>query len=150
MPNPPADLTRTRYALLRSFRRDGTAVDTPIWFRIDGSTVLFRTKIGPKTRRLAASPRVELRPCDYRGRVTGDPVAVTGQATILTGPDAEAGNRALHQRYGWQWNVVPMLRIPGVVAVHRDLSPIEKLRRIRTTSLWADSAIVRVELDGAA
>ncbi|WP_067899000.1 PPOX class F420-dependent oxidoreductase [Nocardia vaccinii] len=146
---PYPDLARSHYALLRSYRRDGTAVDTPIWFRLDGSILLFRTKIGPKTRRLANSPRVELRPCDYRGRITGDHLAVTGCATILSGEDAEAANRALRERYGWQWNVVPMIRIPGVVNVHRELSTREKLRRTRAKVLWPDSAIVRVELDPA-
>lgn len=141
------DLAQSRYALLRSFRRDGTTVDTPIWFRLDGTTLLFRTKIGPKTRRLAASPLVEVRPCDYRGRITGDPAAVSGRSTILSGEEAEAANRALRKRYGWQWNVVPMIRIPGVVNVHRELSVREKLRRTRSKTLWPDSAIVRVELD---
>ncbi|WP_019929030.1 PPOX class F420-dependent oxidoreductase [Nocardia sp. BMG111209] len=147
MSNPYPELARSRYALLRSHRRDGTAVDTPIWFRLDGTTLVFRTKIGPKTRRLAVTPAVELRPCDHRGRITGDTAPVTGQATILAGEEAEAANRALHERYGWQWNVVPMIRIPGVVNVHRTLSLAEKVRRTRTGTLWTDSAIVRVELD---
>ncbi|MQY28847.1 PPOX class F420-dependent oxidoreductase [Nocardia aurantia] len=147
MSNLYPELARSRYALLRSHRRDGTAVDTPIWFRLDNTTLVFRTKIGPKTRRLAASPRVELWPCDHRGRVAGNPAAVTGHAAILTGDDAETANRALHERYGWQWNVIPMIKIPGVVNVHRALSFSEKLRRTRTKTLWPDSAIVRVELD---
>lgn len=53
-------LRRSRYALLRSRRRDGTAVDTPIWFVLQGRTLFFRTKIGPKTKRLAARPEVTL------------------------------------------------------------------------------------------
>jgi uncharacterized protein len=63
------ELGRARYALLRTYRRDGTPVDTPIWFHQDATTLVFRTKIGPKTKRLAAHPRVELRACDHRGRV---------------------------------------------------------------------------------
>jgi uncharacterized protein len=147
MPIPDSALARSRYALLRSYRRDGAAVDTPIWFRLDGATLVFRTKIGPKTRRLTATPRVELRPCDHRGRLTGDPAPVTGRATILSGDEAEAANRSLHRRYRWQWNIVPMITVPGVVNVHRDLSLREKLRRTRTTTVWPDSAIVRVDLD---
>ncbi len=119
MPASYPDLARSRYALLRSFRRDGSAVDTPIWFRLDGSALLFRTKIDPKTRRLAATPSVELRPCDYRGRTTGNPTGATGHAAILSGDDAGVANRALRKRYGWQWNLVPMIRVPGVVNVHR-------------------------------
>ncbi|MEV0670194.1 PPOX class F420-dependent oxidoreductase [Mycobacterium sp. NPDC050441] len=138
-------LSRSQYALLRSFRRDGTAADTPIWFVLDGRTALFRTKIGPKTRRLAARPDVELVVCDYRGRITGT-TWLTGRATVLAGEDAEQANRALHQRYGWQWNIVPLLKIPGITNVHRDLPLREKLRRARNRALWPDSAIVRIDL----
>ena len=73
-----------RYALLRSYRRDGTPVDTPIWFALDGLLLVFRTKVGPKTRRLAANPAVELTPCDYKGRVREDAATVAGRATILS------------------------------------------------------------------
>lgn len=139
-------LNRTRYALLRSFRRDGTPVDTPIWFAVDDDrAIVFRTKVGPKTKRLSAHPEVELIACDYRGRIT-DPAPRYGRASILTGDQAEQANRALHRRYGWQWNIVPLLKIPGVTNVHRDLPLREKLRRARTRDVWPDSAIVRVEL----
>ncbi|WP_411157561.1 PPOX class F420-dependent oxidoreductase [Nocardia farcinica] len=126
-----------RYAQLRSYRSDGTPVDTPIWFRCDDTAVVFRTKRGPETRRLTADPRVALRPCDHRGRVLPG-------APVLTG---RAREDALRERYGWQWNILPMVRIPGVVNVHRDLPLREKLRRARARTLWPDSAIVRIELD---
>ncbi|MHC9292804.1 PPOX class F420-dependent oxidoreductase [Mycobacterium sp. LTG2003] len=139
-------LRRSRYALLRTYRRDGTAVDTPIWFVLEDRTMLFRTKIGPKTRRIAARPDVELVPCDHKGRVTGTARAI-GRATVLTGVDAQRGNRALHGRYGWQWNILPVLKIPGITNVHRDLPLGEKLRRARDRNVWPDSAIVRIDLD---
>lgn len=139
-------LHHARYALLRSFRRDGTPVDTPIWFALDGDTLLFRTKIGPKTRRLAHGRDVELTACDYRGRPRRDAPTLAGRAVMLSGDEAEAANRLLHSRYGWQWNVVPVLPVPGVTNVHRDLALRDKLRRTRTRTLWPDSAIVRVQL----
>ncbi|MDT5140593.1 MAG: hypothetical protein QOD58_4855 [Mycobacterium sp.] len=140
------ELQDARYALLRSFRRDGTPIDTPIWFALDGDALLFRTKVGPKTKRLATRPDVELTICDYRGRVQPGAAQATGRAMMLAGDDAERANRLLHRRYGWQWNMVPLLKIPGVTNVHRDLPLNEKLRRARDRKLWADSAIVRVQL----
>lgn len=147
MPSTQADLATlnsARYAMLRTYRRDGTPVDTPIWFVLDGRTALFRTKIGPKTRRVQAHPEVELTACDHRGNTAGP--AIPGRARVLSGADAERGNRALHRRYGWQWNIVPLLKIPGVTNVHRDLPLREKLRRARHRNLWPDSAIVVIEL----
>jgi uncharacterized protein len=139
------ELSDARYALLRSFRRDGTPVDTPVWFGLDGDALLFRTKVGPKTRRLATCRDVQLAACDYRGRVHPGATTVAGRATILSGADAERANRTLHARYGWQWNIVPLIKVPGVTNVHQDLCVREKLRRARDRGVWADSVIVRVE-----
>lgn len=140
------ELTGARYALLRSYRRNGTAINTPIWFDIQGRSVVFRTKVGAKTNRVAARPDVELTVCDYLGRVPAGATTFAGRATILSGEEAEEANRALHRRYGWQWNIVPMFKIPGVTNGHEDLSVGEKLRRMRNRNVWPDSAIVRVDL----
>ncbi|WAC89427.1 PPOX class F420-dependent oxidoreductase [Mycobacterium sp. Aquia_213] len=135
-----------RYALLRSFRRDGTPADTPIWFAMDGDALVFRTKVGPKTKRLTARPDIELRACDHRGRVRDGAATLAGRATLLSGADAERANRILHRRYGWQWNIVPLIKVPGVTNVHQNLPLPEKLRRARARGVWADSVIVRVQL----
>jgi PPOX class probable F420-dependent enzyme len=140
-----AELSAARYALLRSFRRDGTPIDTPIWFGLHGDALLFRTKMGPKTSRLATRRDVELTACNYRGRVHPGATTIAGRATILSGADAERANRVLHERYGWQWNIVPLIKVPGVTNVHQDLGVWEKLRRARDRGVWADSVIVRVD-----
>jgi uncharacterized protein len=139
------ELSETRYALLRTFRRDGTAVDTPIWFDVQRDSVILRTKVGPKTKRLKARPDVELTACDYRGHVLGDATTFAGRATILSDVEAVEANRELQRRYGWQWNIVPLIKIPGVKNVHRGLPLREKLRRARDRNVWPDSAIVRID-----
>jgi PPOX class probable F420-dependent enzyme len=140
-------LASTRYAQLRTYRRNNSAVDTPVWFVLDGDLLTFRTKLGPKTRRIAAHPAVELWPCDYRGRYAEGISMVRGEATILDGAAAEEANRALHRRYGWQYNVVPLLNVPGVKNVDHNLPLREKLRRATARDLWPDSAIVAVKLN---
>ncbi|OBF74837.1 PPOX class F420-dependent enzyme [Mycobacterium sp. 852002-51613_SCH5001154] len=139
-------LRAARYALLRSFRRDGSPVDTPIWFGLDGDALVFRTKVGPKTRRLTTRRDVELTACDHRGRVRPGAKPVAGRATILSGDDAERANRVLNKRYGWQWNIVPLIKVPGVTNVHQDLCVREKLSRARDRGVWPDSVIVRVDV----
>lgn len=140
-----SELGGTRYAVLRTYRRDATPVDTPIWFDIQGDSVVFRTKIGPKTKRLGERPDVELTACDYRGRVHRGATTFSGRATILAGAEAVQANRGLHRRYGWQWNVVPLIKIPGVTNVHTELSLRDRLRRARDRGVWPDSAIVRID-----
>lgn len=141
-----ASLRTARYAQLRTFRRDGSAVDTPIWFALDGNVLVFRTKRGPKTARIAANSSVEVWPCDFRGRYPVGVPTVRGQATIVEGPVAEAANTALHRRYGWQFNVLPLVRLPGVKNVDHALPLREKLRRATMNGVWPDGAIVEVAL----
>lgn len=140
-----SELTRTRYALLRSYKKNGEPVDTPIWFAVEDNSIVFRTKRGPKTARLRAHPRVELAACDYRGRKLSGANVFTGTATVLDDAAAADANRVLHRRYGWQWNVVPLMRIPGVTQVHAGLPLREKWRRARNRNVWDDSAIVRID-----
>jgi PPOX class probable F420-dependent enzyme len=140
-------IASARYAQLRTYRRDGRGVDTPIWFVLEGDTLTLRTKVGPKTRRIAANPAVVLWPCDYRGRYDEATLAMPGRAAILEGDAAEAANRALHRRYGWQYNVVPLLKVPGVANVDHELPLREKFRRVTSGSLWPDSAIIAVKLN---
>jgi uncharacterized protein len=142
-------LDAARYAQLRTRRRNGDPVDTPIWFHLDDDRLVFRTKIGPKTRRITANPRVEVWPCDYRGRYSANPATVTGHATILSGQAAETANRALHRRYGWQYNLMPLIKVPGIYSADDGLPLREKARRVRTRNVWPDSAIVEVSLEFA-
>ena len=55
---------------------------------------------------------------------------------------AEAANEALHRRYGWKWNVVPMVPVPGVRSAKHGLSIRGRLRMMRHRSLWPTSVIV--------
>ena len=142
------ELSDARYALLRTYRRDGTPVDTPIWFERQANSVVFRTKVGPKTARLRANPDVELTACDHRGRISSGATLFAGRAEFLADEEAQAANRALHRRYGWQWNVVPLLKIPGVTNVYSTLPLREKLCRLRDRNVWPHSAIVRIHLSG--
>jgi PPOX class probable F420-dependent enzyme len=141
------ELSKTRYAVLRSYKKDGVPVDTPIWFALAENSIVFRTKRGPKTARLRAHPRVELTACDYRGQKLSGATVFTGKATILDGAAAADANRVLHRRYGWQWNLVPLIRIPGVTQVHAGLPLREKWHKARNRGVWDDSAIVRIDFD---
>jgi uncharacterized protein len=66
---------------LTTFRRDGTAVATPVWFVADGGTLLVWTGESTwKVKRLRHDPHVEVAICDFRGRELGP--RARGSATI--------------------------------------------------------------------
>lgn len=81
-------LADARFIDLVTFRRTGEAVGTPVLFAIDGDRLLVRTaQDAGKLKRLRHTSRVEVAPCDQRGRRLG--AAIPGWARVL-GPDAIA------------------------------------------------------------
>ncbi|HTO70577.1 MAG TPA: PPOX class F420-dependent oxidoreductase [Myxococcota bacterium] len=65
-------LEKENYLSLATFRRDGRAVATPIWFAAEGGTlVAFTAGDSGKVKRVRNSGRARIAACDVRGRVHG-------------------------------------------------------------------------------
>jgi PPOX class probable F420-dependent enzyme len=61
-----------KYVNLRSFKRDGGPVDTPVWFAVvDDKVVIFTDGTSYKVKRVRRNPQVELARCDLRGALLG-------------------------------------------------------------------------------
>jgi len=103
-PRTPGDLDAVaahRYVSLTTFRRSGEPVSTPVWVARDGDELVVIT-VDPsgKLKRLANDPRVELRPCDMRGRVTEGAPAYAGTAVVDRSPEGVAAvKRAIGRKY---------------------------------------------------
>ena len=140
----PAWVQDLRYATLTTFRADGLGVASPIWFAAHEGTLLIRTPTATaKVRRINADPRVELAPSDWKGRpVTGALLEAT--AEVLPRQEAVALEPVLRARYGWQWNIVPMIPLPGVRSAHRGLPLRDRIALARAQELWAESSILRI------
>jgi PPOX class probable F420-dependent enzyme len=90
-----------KYALLVTFRRDGTAVPSPVWFALlDDRHLITRTEARTaKVRRIRNDPRVRVFPCDPRGKPLGP--GVEGIARILQArEECERAEAALDRHYG--------------------------------------------------
>jgi PPOX class probable F420-dependent enzyme len=111
-----------RTVLLTTFRRDGTAVSTPVHIA-PGEGVAYARTFDPcgKLKRLRRSPHALVAPCTFRGRVTGPEVEVV--ARELDGDDAEQAARALAAKYPvMHGRLIPRLhRMKGVRTVHLEL-----------------------------
>jgi PPOX class probable F420-dependent enzyme len=67
-----AEFDRERYLNLATFRRDGRAVETPVWFAAhDGRLYVFSEARAGKMKRLRNDSTVRVAACDVRGRVHG-------------------------------------------------------------------------------
>ncbi|MGA2859001.1 MAG: PPOX class F420-dependent oxidoreductase [Candidatus Sulfotelmatobacter sp.] len=100
----PAAIQNHKYISLKTFRKTGVGVATPVWFgEEDGKLyVMTRSDMG-KTKRIRNNPQVRVAPCTIRGTVTGPEFAAT--ARILP-PDGQARARQAINRKYW------MARIP--------------------------------------
>jgi PPOX class probable F420-dependent enzyme len=95
-------LDQHRYLSLATFRRNGAEVRTPVWFAAVGETLcVFTAGHSGKVKRLRASPRARIAPCDARGGLIG----AWRDATARIVTDAAAIERArvaFRAKYGWQ------------------------------------------------
>jgi PPOX class probable F420-dependent enzyme len=65
-------LDRVPYINLRSYKRDGGAVDTPVWTApLDGKLYVFTLRESFKVKRIARNPKVQVAKCDVRGKLLG-------------------------------------------------------------------------------
>ena len=73
-------LGAARYANLATFRRDGREVRTPVWVAAsEGHLYVFSEAKAGKVKRIRATTRIALAPCDVRGGLRGDFVAGVGR-----------------------------------------------------------------------
>jgi PPOX class probable F420-dependent enzyme len=106
------ELDAARYFNLATFRRDGRAVETPVWFATEGTThyVFSAGNVG-KVKRIRNSPSARVAACDVRGRLTG--AWHDAKARLVTDPHEVARAYAvLRRKYGlsmWMLDVLAKL-----------------------------------------
>jgi hypothetical protein len=99
---PPKTLTTESYVSLATFRRNGAAVETPVWFAIlDGKLYVVTDGTSAKVKRIRATKRVRVAACNARGRVNGEWFDGTGRV-VSDRKLIERAHAALQEKYGWQ------------------------------------------------
>jgi PPOX class probable F420-dependent enzyme len=102
-----ASLAAEKYVSLTTFKRDGTPVATPVWVAADGDGLAVITEAASwKVKRLRNDPRVELAPCDVRGRTKAGGRRYGGTAEVVTGPEADRIRGLIARKYGLIANAV--------------------------------------------
>jgi PPOX class probable F420-dependent enzyme len=95
---PWASLQGERYIQLTTFRKDGRAVATPVWFvDFGGRLVVYTVATSGKVRRIRHTPRVEVAASDRRGRTHGP--RLRGTARLLPAEEWRAAEQALNRKY---------------------------------------------------
>jgi uncharacterized protein len=119
-----APVENAKTILLTTYKRDGTAVGTPVSIAFDGDRAFFRSYDKAwKTKRLRRDPRVLIAPATLRGKPTGP--AIQARATLLEGEQARVAARALTRRQRvLQGVLVPTAhRLMRYHTMHYELAP---------------------------
>ncbi|MGB8945838.1 MAG: PPOX class F420-dependent oxidoreductase [Streptomyces sp.] len=88
-----------KYLLVSSYRKNGTAVPTPVWVVEDGDALgIWTVTDSWKVKRIRNRADVLIGPCDLRGNPTGEQVPATAE---ICDPEVTAHYRTLIVRkYG--------------------------------------------------
>jgi uncharacterized protein len=119
-----APLKDAKTILLTTYKRDGTAVDTPVSIAFDGDRAFFRSYDKAwKTKRLRHNPHVKAAPSTIRGKPTGR--AIRASAILLESEQARVAVRALarHHRVLQAILVPAAHRLMRYRTMHYELQP---------------------------
>jgi uncharacterized protein len=87
-----------RYLSITSYKRDGTAVATPVWFVQQGGSLLAETDAASgKVKRIRRNPHVQVAVCTAGGRLRGEQVRAV--AEILPDSEIAAVERLIADKY---------------------------------------------------
>ena len=96
--NKLAPFANQKYISLETYRKNGQAVRTPVWFaESDGQLYVYTLADAGKAKRLGNNPRARIAPCDMRGRVTGE--WADAEARFVQGEEATRANALLDHKY---------------------------------------------------
>jgi len=94
-----------KYLSLSTQKRDGSFVDTPVWFAREqgaGNYYVFSLKSGKKAgkvKRIRNFPNVKVAACTFSGEVTGDWIAASAEL-IDESEQVEFAYSLLRKKYG--------------------------------------------------
>jgi PPOX class probable F420-dependent enzyme len=95
-----AALEGESYVNLATFRRDGRAVETPVWFaERSGKLYVFSEARAGKVKRLRNDERIRIAPCDVRGKLKGTWIDGRGRR-VADAAVIDAAYEALLAKYG--------------------------------------------------
>ena len=94
----PKEISGQKYISLVTFRKNGAAVATPVWFGEENGKlyVMTRSDMG-KFKRIRNNSKVRIAPCTMRGKVTGPEFSATTR--IIPESEAAAARATINRKY---------------------------------------------------
>ena len=95
-------LTEEKYISLRTYRKTGVGVDTPVWFASQDALThyVFSAASAGKVKRLRISPKAQIATCDFRGGSIGTWLDCHAQL-VYDLDEIALARKQLIGKYGW-------------------------------------------------
>jgi hypothetical protein len=89
-----------KYINLETYRKNGQAVQTPVWFVMSDDLIYVITRESTgKVKRLKNNQKVRIVPCEFKGQPKGEWASAT--ATLASPEDAEKAIKLRKKKYGF-------------------------------------------------
>jgi PPOX class probable F420-dependent enzyme len=106
-PDKIALLQEHKYINLETYKRNGTPVQTPVWFVTDNEQVfVMTTENTGKVKRIKNNPNVRIMPCGMRGESKGD--WIEARARFADSSETEKAITLRNKKYGFRAKIVGM------------------------------------------
>jgi PPOX class probable F420-dependent enzyme len=94
----PKEICGQKYIALTTFRKNGQAVSTPVWFAEQGEKLYVMTRNDSgKYKRIRNNPQIKVAPCTMGGKITGPEFSAI--ARVLSPAQWPEAKKALHRKY---------------------------------------------------
>jgi PPOX class probable F420-dependent enzyme len=94
------EIGRSKYVSLVTYRRDGTAVATPVWHVVKGDELFVVTDADAwKVKRIRKNSRAVVTVCSFRGRIAPGAPSAEGTARLLDAAGTDSARRLLAEKY---------------------------------------------------
>lgn len=114
-----AMLQQHKYINLETYKKNGQAVRTPVWFMIsDGLIFVMTTENRGKVKRIKNNQTVKIMPCGMRGESKGD--WINGKARFADESETQNAIKLRHKKYGFKAKLIGMFikkEKPIVIAI---------------------------------
>lgn len=119
-------LRDARFMSLKTFRKNGDAVSTPVWFAQQEDKLYVMTLVDAgKVKRIRNNSTVEVAPCDMRGNLDEGARYIVGVARLLpAGDEANTANQYLNEKYGVMKRFFDLMQ-RSKQRVYIEISPVD-------------------------
>jgi len=94
------EIGRSQYVSLTTYRKDGTAVATPVWHALDGGELFIISNADAwKVKRIRNNNQVVVTVCSFRGKIAPGAPSAQGTARVLDEAETAAARKLIARKY---------------------------------------------------